>query len=161
MKRLIYFIIIPIIASCNGSKISSGMVDEQAPVIVYKTVAKYFYNVPVTLNEAKDKVISYPAPSDLYYKGELATPIKLKKGYLLDRRGINATTVFTSYTYEEYSKLEAAPTVHELFSSIIEMSPFESLYECGKASNYENLEKELNIKISKVLMDCTPLLDIE
>ena len=75
---------------------------KQAPVIVYKTRANFYNMVPVTLNQDKDRIVSYPAPSDLYFEGELALPGKLKKGYLLDRRGINVNTVFTSFTYEEY-----------------------------------------------------------
>jgi hypothetical protein len=40
----------------------------------------------------KNQVSSFPLPSDLFYEGELALPVKFKDGFL-------------SYTYEAYSKL--------------------------------------------------------
>lgn len=130
----------------------------EAPIIVYMTNENFNHNVPITMNESKDIIVSYPAPSDLYFEGELALPLKLNLGYLLDRRGINLNTAFTSFTYEEYSNLEVAPSIEELLENIIERDPFLEMYDCGKRSNYINLEKELGRKIKEGMIDCIPLL---
>jgi hypothetical protein len=135
------------------------MISEQAPVIVYKTVADYDNNVPVGLNATGEKIASYPAPADLYYNGELALPVRLKEGYMLDRRGIGANTAFTSYTYEEYSKMDAPPSLQELYDHILEKNPFEKLYDCGNKSNYKDLVRELNQKISRGMKGCKSLID--
>ena len=135
--------------SCNTSKINQESVAALAPVIIYKTKADYSHLVPVTLNETGDKVVSYPAPSDLYSKGILAIPVQLDEGYLLDMRGVHPRTAFTSYTYENYSQLESAPSVQDLLNSIVDPDPFEELYDCGNRSQFENMEKDLNKLIRK------------
>ena len=81
--------------------------------IIYKTKADYSKNVPVTLSDDKLHVVSYPAPQDVYFHGELAYPTQLAKGFLLDNRGISVNSAFISLTYEEYSKLPAAPDPEE------------------------------------------------
>jgi hypothetical protein len=134
------------------------MISDQAPVTVYKTVADFYYNVPVVLNESGDRIISYPSPTDLYIEGELALPVRLRKGYLLDRRGLHANSAFTSYTYEEYARMESAPTLQELFDHIIEKDPFKAMYHCGDRGQYKDLVKELNGKIGKGMQDCTPVI---
>lgn len=83
--------------------------------VIYKMIGSASTaNVPVLVNRAGE-IISYPAPSDLK-NGE---PIPLEEGYLLDRRGISENSRFTSYTYQEYSALDAPPTVAELRAAII------------------------------------------
>lgn len=81
--------------------------------IIYRTNGNYDENVPITMNG--DRIISYPAPSDL----TSATPLPLANGYLLDRRGISSNTVFTTYTYPEYSAFSTAPALDALKSAII------------------------------------------
>lgn len=134
------------------------MPGDQAPVIIYRTKADFYSNVPVILNEEKTKIISYPAPSDLLFNGELLLPAHLKDGYLLDRRGLNVNAAFTSYTFEAYSALENPPSLDELFNSIVEKDPFESIYHCGQNASFVNLEKELNRRIRRGMRDCTPLI---
>ena len=151
MSRIIIFIVSALTVSCSAAKINTGMIYEQAPVIIYKTTADYYNRVPVTMNEAKDRIVSYPAPSDLYYHGELALPGKLNKGYLLDRRGMNANSVFTSYTYSEYAALETAPSKEELLESIIDKQPFKTMYNCGKKGSFQDLVSELNEAIANDL----------
>lgn len=109
------------------------------------------------LNDAKDKIVSYPGKSDLLYNGEPAYPVQLKRGYLLDRRGVNSNTAFTRYTYEEYAKLESTPTPDELFDSIIDFDPFTALYDCGRMNNYENIPADLNRLITKRFKNCKKL----
>ena len=114
------------------------------PTIIYKTHKDYFKNVPITLNESKTEVDSYPAPQDIYYNGELAYPTKLKKGYLLDNRGIGRNTVFLKYSYEEYSKLKEAPSLDGLMKSIIDKEPFTEIWDCGNRYIFKDIEIELN-----------------
>ncbi|MBE0655825.1 MAG: hypothetical protein IH594_18640 [Bacteroidales bacterium] len=159
MKTLIYLALVLILDSCNTTKTTIVMINEQAPVIVYKTKSDFFNNVPVTLNANKDKIVAYPAPGDLYYRGELSLPVELNNGYLLDRRGLGPNSVFTSYTYEEYSKLEPPPTIQELYESIIDKSPFEQLYNCGEVNDYKDIVAELNKQIKKRDMRCKSLLE--
>lgn len=149
MKQIILIALVTLMVSCNVTKVNTGMLKEQASVMIYKTRVDHFHHVPITLNSTKEKITSYPAPTDLYYEGELALPVKLKEGFLLDRRGISVNTVFTSYTYEEYSKLESAPPIGELMERIIDRDPFISFYDCGKRGDYKDLLKELNAKIKK------------
>src|SRR5580693_4313855 len=62
--------------------------------VIYKTKGDYSKNVPVTLSDDKSKIVSYPAVQDIYYKGALAYPTPLAKGYWLDNRGINVNSAF-------------------------------------------------------------------
>ncbi|MEA3476995.1 MAG: hypothetical protein U9R60_02360 [Bacteroidota bacterium] len=159
MKAIVYSAMVLLMISCNAAKVNSDMPNAQAPLIVYKTVADFYNNVPVTLNEAKDRIVSFPAPSDLFYGGELALPLKLNQGYLLDRRGIHVNSAFTSYTYEEYSRMESPPSLRELYDSIIAKEPFESIYDCGTRGQYNDLEKELKKEIRKGMTNVKPLTD--
>ncbi len=158
MKRITLLFLIAILVSCNATKMNYGSTNALAPVVVYKTTGDYFNLVPITLNATKDKVLSYPAPSDLYINGELAIPGKLRKGYLLDQRGINANSAFTSFTYEDYSQMESAPSTIDLLNSIADSDPFEEMYNCGKINEFKNLEKDLNKLIRKEFKGCIPLI---
>ena len=149
MKQIALLSLMAMLLSCNTSKISQEPALALAPVIIYKTKADYTHLVPITLNETSDKVVSYPAPSDLYTSGILAVPVQLDKGYLLDMRGIHPHTAFTSYTYESYSQLESAPSIQDLINSIVDPDPFVELYDCGSRSQYKSLEKDLNKLIRK------------
>lgn len=134
--------------SCGVSRKNNqplNTVDYSGPsTLVYKTRKDYFKNVPVTLSEDKSKIVSYPAISDVYYKGQLAYPTKLEKGYLLDNRGININTAFLSLTYEEYIKLKDVPKLSELYSLIIDKDPFTELYNCGNRYKFKDEINELN-----------------
>jgi len=112
--------------------------------IVYKTKKDYSQFVPVTMNAQRTQIISYPSPSDIYYKGKLAKPTPLKNGYWLDNRGVNENTVFLSYTYEEYSSLKDAPQLQVMLSKVIDKNPFTEIIDCGIRSQYKNEEEDLN-----------------
>lgn len=113
-------------------------------VIVYKTSENYFSHVPVTLSPDKKSIVSYPAPSDVLVNGELALPVKLENGYLLDRRGISQNSAFLKWTYYEYSRLDHTPKPEELMRMILDKDPFTEMYRCGKQSQYKDLVPELN-----------------
>jgi len=157
MKQVVLIGFVALMVSCKTTKVNTGILLEQSPVIIYKTRVNHDHHVPITLDSGKKKLISYPAPSDLYYEGELALPLKLQKGYLLDLRGIGTNTVFTSYTYEEYSKLDAPPSFKELLDSVIDTDPFEAIYDCGKRNSYEDLVKEINSRIRKGMAGFKPI----
>jgi len=118
------------------------------PTYIYKTKGDYNNLVPVILSDDKSKITSYPHPKDLFYKGKLATPVQLEEGYLLDNRGISANVAFIDITYEDYSKLNNAPSVDDLFEMIIEMNPLTELYNCGNRHQYKDEVVELNSVIS-------------
>lgn len=124
-----------------------------ASLIIYKTKKDYSRYVPVILNTKKDKIISFPSPRDLYYDGKLALPDRLKKGYYLDNRGISANSAFTSYTYEEYSRLERAPDIENLMKSIIDFDPFLEIYVCGNRSDAK-MNSDINKLINNKFKDC-------
>ncbi len=156
MKKLALFIVIPLLFfSCSSSRIVVPAAYELAPVIVYKTSADYFDKVPITLNEEGDQVMSYPAPSDLRYGEGFSLPVQLKKGYLLDLRGVQPNSAFTSYTYEEYFALEIAPSPGELLDKVIDPDPFTEMYYCGKHSESKDLTKALNRLIKDDFAGCT------
>lgn len=131
---------------------------EQAPLIIYKTRADYNNKVPITLNAAGDKVLSFPAPTDLFTDGELALPVKLKKGYLLDQRGIHPNSAFTSYTYEEYRALDKTPSPSELLDMVIDPRPFLEMYDCGKRSEFQDSIKKINKIITRDFKGCKDLM---
>lgn len=122
--------------------------------IVYKTVKDYNHLVPVVMNRARTKIVSYPAPSDIYYNGKLAMPTVLQDGYLLDNRGIDENTVFLTYSYEEYSRLSEAPPVSELINKIQDKHPLAEIIYCGERNKYKDEVKELNELIKKDFPNC-------
>ncbi|NDW17714.1 hypothetical protein D0T53_02135 [Dysgonomonas sp. 216] len=142
----------------RGDQPSTGAYASGPQAIVYKTRKDYSDLVPVTMDETKNQIISYPAPSDIYYNGKLAKPIPLKKGYLLDNRGINLNTAFLSYTYEEYSKLSEAPSMEDMLSKIVDKSPLTDLIDCGKRSAYTNEINELNALIDVNFEGCARMI---
>jgi len=152
------YILFTLLLSCNASQAPIQNIDDLAPVIIYKTKFDYYYYVPVTLNNDKNRIVSYPAPGDLYYEGALALPVKLENDFLLDRRGLGTNSAFTSFTYEEYSKLKSAPSHDVLYRSIIDKDPFLVLFDCGTSLDYRHLVKNLNKKIKKGNLECQSLL---
>ena len=82
---------------------------------LYKTDGDYLDNVPVRLNP-DGTLQSYPAPTDLPADPR---PVTLKDGWLLSPMGVSDNTVFTTYTYGEYSRLPAAPSPDELLKAVI------------------------------------------
>ncbi len=95
--------------------IGNGPVKALPRAVVYRMAGDATAaNVPVQL-DANGNIVSYPDPRDV--KG--AEPIALGDGWLLDRRGISEQSVFTRYTYAEYSALAAPPTLAELRDAVI------------------------------------------
>lgn len=114
------------------------------PCIIYKTKSDFDKFVPVVLNDEKSKIISYPAISDIYYKGKFAYPTKLSDGFLLDNRGIDKNVAFLNLTYEEYSKLTKTPTSGELIEMIFADDPLIEMYNCGSKYKFKNLLEDID-----------------
>jgi len=156
-------LLIIIAASCNSTTTSGGQSKQEKesftpdfsngpPVIIYKTKADYFNNVPVILSEDKTKVVSFPAPSDLYYKAKLATPFILEKGYLLDNRGINKNVAFLDYLYKDYVSFEKTPSVDTIMEHIIDKDPLLEFYNCGNRLLMKDEISECNHLIDQDLL---------
>jgi hypothetical protein len=142
----------------NNSKEAENEVSEEKtvagpPVIIYKTNDDYFDKVPVTLSEDKSEIVSYPGIKDVFYKGEFAYPTKLSNGFLLDNRGIGGNTAFLNITYEDYSKMEKAPSKEFLYGNILDKDPFTEMYNCGIKYEYKNIVDELNEAIESNKLD--------
>ncbi len=118
-----------------------------AHAIVYKTKGDYALYVPVTLTDDGRAIASYPAPSDIYYQGKIATPTALAGGYLLDNRGITPHSAFIKITYDDYAKLKEAPSLKELDRLIIDRTPFTDMYDLGERNQYPDLTGGLNTLI--------------
>ena len=163
MKGLLYVIILSLfIVSCKSnieiSKESNRMIKNTIStgqqLIVYKTTVELTDFVPVIMNEVKTKIISYPAPSDLFYEGKLARPTILKNGYLLDNRGISENVVFLNYTYETYSKMKEAPALSDMMKNIKVLYPLKEMVNCGLLHQYNDKVKELNALIDAGFPNC-------
>jgi hypothetical protein len=117
-------------------------IGEQA--IIYRTKKDYSKLIPVTLNADKTKIISYPSPGDIIYQGRKAIPVKLKDGYWLDNRGINAHTAFLKITYDDYSKLASAPSLNDMMDMIEDKDPILEIYSLGTRARFKDEKKEMN-----------------
>lgn len=95
--------------------------------IVYKTTADYSDNVQVELG-TDGRIRYYPSPGDV---SAALKPVKLKKGYLLSKTGVSATTAYLNMTIEEYSALKQRPSANDLYSIIRDKSPMTELWDCG------------------------------
>jgi len=92
------------VTAASGTRTPNAMIPK---AIAYKTSGNYADNVPVNINPLTGKLASFPAPGDV--NPATSAPVQLNDGWLLDRRGVGANTVFTTYTYEQYHALTAVP----------------------------------------------------
>jgi hypothetical protein len=131
--------VILIAISCMSAQGPGRRGSKGPQAIIYKTRGDYSKNVAVTLSDDKTKIVSYPAPQDVYTNGVLAYPTPLVKGYLLDNRGIGPNTAFIRLTYEEYSKLSQAPSPDDLYNMIIDKNPVTRMYSIGSRYSFTDL----------------------
>lgn len=134
-------------------RLNSG-VHSTPHALVYKTRADYFNRVPVLLNAAKDRIVSYPDPIDLYEGSTPTLPTRLKNGYLLDNRGIGANVAFLTYTYEKYGALKKLPELDQLMDSLLDRNPLTELWDCGSRSLLKKEVEELNALIDNGFPNC-------
>jgi hypothetical protein len=164
MKRALYVVILTLsFVACKQHKDlsqelqmikNSNVVKASQQAVIYKTNEDFNDYVPVIMDDRKTKIISYPAPADLFYGGKLAKPTVLKNGYLLDNRGINQNVVFLNYTYEFYSQLKNVPTLKDMSKNIKEKYPLKELILCGLRYRFKDEVKELNALIDAGLPGC-------
>jgi hypothetical protein len=165
MHKLLFIsvLIVFIFASCKSKekmadstgKSQTQLVANGSPqVVVYKTTHDYSHLVPVIMNSEKTKIISYPAPGDVFLDGKLALPVSLKNGYLLDNKGITENVVFTNYTYESYSKMKEAPNLKEILANIVDKYPLNEMILCGQRTNFRNVVDEVNSLIDNGFPNC-------
>ena len=152
--RLLYPLILSTLVACstnsktaqNNSKANQAFTPDfnspGPPVMIYKTKKDYSKNVAVILSDDKSQILSYPAPTDV--SGKLPLPTNLKKGYLLDNRGINQNVAFLKMTYEEYAKQAKAPAINELYANILDKDPLTEICNCGNRNALKDPEKEIN-----------------
>ena len=145
IKMALIATLVIVIGVCCKTQREGGRIGSKGPsTIIYKTRKDYSKNVPVTLSEDKSKIVSYPAPQDLFFKGSLAYPTPLAKGYLLDNRGVSPNTAFLSLTFEQYAKLSVAPTTDDLYKMIIDKDPITAMYNLGSRYKYKDAVKEID-----------------
>lgn len=158
MKRIFTFLacislVFFVLTSCKPKQqiaaVKGKPVLANVPIIIYKTKQDYSQQVPVTMSADKMSIVSYPAPSDVYYGAELAYPVTLKDGYFLDKRGVDQNSAFTKWTYYEYSRLQKTPTQEEIKKMLLETDPFTEMWYCGTRNDFKDLENELNNAIVK------------
>lgn len=152
MKLILFTVAVLSLQTLNGCKtkqINTGTTNAGTPTVVYKTKADYSKYVPVTLSADKKEITAYPSPKDIYYLGKLAYPTPLANGYLLDNRGISPNSAFLKITFNEYSKLNTAPSLVEMYNQILEKDPFTEIYNLGNRERFKNEIKEINRIIKK------------
>jgi hypothetical protein len=162
--RLLAFIFLVTLLGCrtNTKMAQTDSDNEFVPqytagprALVYKTKGDYANLVPVLLSEDRTKIVSYPHPSDLKSQSGYPFPTALNKNYLLDNRGIGSTVAFLKLTYEEYAKLEQAPSIDEMYSMILDKDPLAELCDCGNKKAFKNITDQLNGLIDKDKLNTT------
>jgi hypothetical protein len=114
------------------------------PALVYKTRADYDKLVPVIMNDAKTVIVSYPHPNDLKNSKGYLLPVQLKKGYLLDQKGIGKNVAFLNMTYEEFARLSEPPSMEQLEKLILDRDPLIELCDCGMITRFTDPVNQLN-----------------
>lgn len=81
----------------------------------FRMSGDYADHVAITLSP--DGQLQYfPDPSDITANSR---PIDLGNGWWLNTQGISASSVFTTYTFEEYAKLKGVPSPEKLKAAVI------------------------------------------
>ncbi len=128
-----------------------------APFIIYKTRADYSQLVPVLLTPEKDRIVSYPAPGDLKNADGFMYPVALRDSFFFDQRGIGPNVAFTSFTYEQYYRLEHAPSLDELDSCLIDRDPLVAMYNCSAHSKIRGNTKKMNRLVKDGFQHCNQM----
>lgn len=82
---------------------------------VFRMTGDYADHVAVTIGP-NGMLTYFPAPSDISAD---SAPVSLGDGWYLNRQGLGSGSVFTKWTFEEYSKLSKVPSPEEIKAAII------------------------------------------
>lgn len=96
-------------------QIASSPLSSMPKATAFKMSGDYADNVAVTLN-SDGTLLYYPAPSDITSN---SAPYALGDGWYLNRQGVSSNSVFTKWTFEEYSRMKQTPTRREIMDAII------------------------------------------
>ena len=97
-------------------------------IVIYKTTADYSNLVPITMDDSKTQIVSFPDPSDVKANKR---PTQLENGYMLDNFGIGKNVVYTDYTFEQYAALESVPEPETFMEHIADRNPLVEYYVSG------------------------------
>lgn len=142
MRNIFLLIFMVFFFGCERNKVlTTNGENALKPVVIYKTTMDYSKNIPIVMDEAKEKIIAYPAITDV---SNSKRPTRLANGFLLDNFGVQKNTVYTSYTIEEFQKLNKQPSLNEFEAKIIDKNPFVEMYRyMGSTSTIEGLNQEI------------------
>lgn len=122
--------------------IRQPMVGMMPKATAFRMTGDYADNVAITIG-ADGQLTYFPAPSDI---SKASAPTSLGGGWYLNNQGLSANSVFTKYTYEEYSKLPTVPSQDELKAAVIPGARVEDMiqlpYSISDAKNNINGIKE-------------------
>lgn len=106
----------------------------------FKPGGDYADKVMVTLSPDFREVISYPECNEV---DSSMAPVKLARGYYLDRGGVGPNTVFLRWTYDEYSRLPETPTPSQIIEAVIPDSHVAEIIEIPLGKNYARIHPEM------------------
>lgn len=107
--------------------------------------------VPVTLDEQKQNIVSYPAPKDL----ARMKAAEVFQNWVIDQRGVNPNTVFVDVSIQEYISKNELPDLAVWQGLIHEKNPFQVFYQCPGTLDIEDIIKIISKKKWK---KCTCLI---
>lgn len=165
MRKLSFSIGIIILFSCtakkdNSKKTSSNEIEKtklennnsenlseiEVPMVIYRVNGNYNNHIPVGFDEEKNKITSYPAPSDVVVDGNYKKPIELGNNWFLDQIGVSFNSKFLAVPYEEYAEFEEV-NLEEMKARMILNSEFYDFYECASNLDVEEIKKAFSNEI--------------
>lgn len=81
----------------------------------FRISGDYAGHVAITLSPG-GQLQYFPDPSDITPNSR---PVDLGNGWWLNTQGISASSVFTTYTFDEYAKLKSVPSPDKLKAAVI------------------------------------------
>lgn len=151
-------LIVLALPGCSRNGLNQGSTKQEitmpdAPVIIYRTQGNFTDHVAVALDPSEQKIVAYPAPSDIRARLEAVRPTELNDGYLLDNQGIGIYSAFLGYTFKEYAVLKPAPSAEELWNDILVSDVITNMYRCRFRRNDPRLVEKLNQLIDEGRLD--------
>lgn len=152
MRYIYALLVLVIFAACGARKQNKSIIkdttisNQLSALVIYKTKKNYSNLVPVTLSSDKKRIVGFPHPVDLKNDSSCNYPTLLFNGYWIDNIGITVNTGYINISLEDYSNLNAPPSVNEMMSKLVDESPFLEIWNCG----YGN---ELNIsELNRIIL---------